>query len=760
MLEPVYRREGATAGLLRTARGAGSSRGGRRRAAAALRDAADLGDGARSRRAPRAPSISRARGWPSQRRRGARSASGSTRIDRMLAPGVDPKRRAAILRRALADLEVTSEDLSVLAERAAESGALGRRATPGPAIALYRRALVLAALALHSWRASGPIQWCELGDVGAAIAIVPCGHRRSTRPTRRRKAALGELYAQAKRWDDLGALLERPARPDDGGRGARGAGERWRRWPRTTETSRARWRSARDCSKTPTCRPWTISQPSSAPPSASGDADLAHATLKRRAEMAADPRERIAWLEKLGHFDEERRGDLDSAAAAWKRGAILADEAGDNETARRLFWRARKVAPEDHEVIVRLVGVCERAESFGDLPRLYAALADQSADDRERVTWTLRTARVLADRLGDPGGAARAIDAVLTRLSEEGGGHAAQRAELLLARAGAMAAFPGSADDAARTYREILGDEGLPRPIPRPSRRFRRSSTARPSRPSRAGRIAGGFSSGAPSTRQRKSEPRGCSRGLVGEETTFADPARALVLHRRVLAIDPDCDESLTAIARLALGTGETEEALAALRARRDRAAGRRSASRSSCRSPAFFWLERRGRRRPSEILERACEGTDDVESRAQILQAPRRRHERGHDAVARTRRWFERLVRPGAKPRATSRPPSSDGRPRRARDARGPRAVGPRGGADAGALSPGGRGGALRRDLVARSARPKSTARSADLGGDRPRRACRAVLRGVVRAAGSGGQDPGARPRHRPRRPTGRSIA
>src|SRR5208282_3907021 len=104
------------------------------------------------------------------------------------------------------------------------------------------------------------------------------------------------------------------------------------------------------------------------------------AVLVRRAEVGQDPREQFAWFEKLGALDEERLGDLEGAAAAWKRAATLAESAGDDDGARRVLARARKVAPEDAEVTARLVALCERGEMWSELPMLYSSLGQQSTD--------------------------------------------------------------------------------------------------------------------------------------------------------------------------------------------------------------------------------------------------------------------------------------------------------------------------------------------------------------------------------------------
>jgi tetratricopeptide (TPR) repeat protein len=150
---------------------------------------------------------------------------------------------------------------------------------------------------------------------------------------------------------------------------------------------------------------------------------------------------------------------------------------------------------------------------------------------------------------------------------------------------------------------------------------------------------------------------------------------RALALHQRVLRIDPECDESLSAVARLALALGEADEALDALRTRRERAAGPErvaieleianvllsrpggpkeaieslravladAPNHPAARSLTAQLLTNRATRGEAvKLLEQACESTDDPVAREDILtrllDAPL-----DEDDDARTR-WFERL--------------------------------------------------------------------------------------------------------------------
>jgi len=638
VLEPVYRREGAAAGLVRMLEVRGALAPDIDERLGALREAADLQAG----RAGLGPAAAAhavdlaAIGLAEAAAGGRPLGEWLDRVDRMLPPGTDPRRRAEILGRAIGDLEVTSEELSVLAQRAAESQLLAGGVDA--AIALYRRALSLLPRSTAILSRIGAIERREVGDVEAAIASYRAVIDIDATDAQA-QGALEELYTQARRWDDLSALLE--------GRLARATGAEARAVRAKValvaaergDEPRARVQCAR-LLEDPDLSPEDLEAVERAAEWLA-DADLAHAVLKRRAEMAHDPRERIAWLEKLGQLDQEARDDVEGAAAAWKRAAILADDAGDDETALRLFWRARKVAPEDREVTARLVAVCERAASWSDLPRLYAALADQSGDDRERVKLALKTAEVQSGKLGDPQGAARTIDAMLARLAEAGTGDAAQRAKLLLARAGAVAVDPVTMDDAARTYREILADDRLVETHPAALAALEALVDRDAESPSRRAdrRWLLEWSAEHAATDERAARLLAWARE---EETTFADPARALALHRRVLAMDPDYDESLAAVARLALGTGETDEALAALRSRRDRTQGSARAA-IELQIARLLLARTPGSKEAVELLERACETVEDAAERAQILARLIDATNEGGDAAAR-RGWFERL--------------------------------------------------------------------------------------------------------------------
>jgi predicted Zn-dependent protease len=737
VLEPLYRRQGVSGSLLKVLELRGALEADVDERLAALREAAQLADGAEAGRAAEVVGRALADAVAYHRALG----EWLDRLDVVAAPGTDAKRRAAILAKALGDHEVTSDDLSALAKRAADAHAAAgdvpaaiafyRRAlsfephstellssiddllrdqgSPEERVALYRAALARGGTArrrelLHR---IGMIERHDLGDAAAAVKTYRAALDDDAEDADA-QAALHELYAQCERWDDLCALLE--------ARLERVEGEAARATRATLATvaaahgdeTRARAQCARLLEE-PELAPEHLDAVAQAA-EALRDASLERAVLQRRAEMAQDPREQIAWLDRMGELDEERRGDLEAAASAWKRAASLAEAAGDDDGARRLYRRARKVAPEDREVTARLAALCERAQDWQELPRLYVSLGEQSGDEGERVELWLRTARVLSERLGDAAGAAhraasafeiaparadvlstfeelsaaagsldvfeRAVGDALARLEATQGLDGEQRARLLLSRARALASDARRVDDGARAYRGILDDRGIDRAhLAGALAAFEALVAADPGSPARCADHRWLLEWRAEHAPEEERAARLLDWARE-EETTFADPAHALALHRRVLERDADSDEALSAVARLALATGDTDEALGALGARRDRAEGPDRAaidleiaqvllSRTThwpealaslravltyapndptARSLAGQLLAHRATRADAvRMLEQACDAADDPAARAEIFTRLLDGPADAEDTEAR-RGWFERL--------------------------------------------------------------------------------------------------------------------
>ncbi len=741
VLEPLYRREGVTGPLVKVLELRGTLAAEVDERLEALREAAELAERGGPAEAARAMDVV-------GKALGEAVAAGKSldrwleQLDRLAKPGVDPKRRAAILVKAMGDHAVSSAELGALARRAAD--ALAASADLPGAIAMYRRALAFEpqstellsriddllrdqgspteriALYRAALEGAGPgrrrellhrigaIERADLSDPTAAIATYRLALE-DDRDDADAHAALVELYGQTARWAELFALLEARLERVEGDTARTTRAALAELAASHGDEGRARAQCARLLEDAQLSAEHLDAVERAA--DALGDADLARATILRRVEMTQDPREQVGLLDRLGELDEQRRGDLDGAAGAWKRAGTIAQESGDDEVARRLFARARRVTPDDRDVTLRLVSLCERAELWRELPPLYGALVEQSADDAERVDLLLRAARVQAEHLADPEAAARnaehafslapqraevlstfeslsvaanavesferAVDEAIGRLEESKALSGDQRAQLLLARARALASDPGHADDAARVYRAVLSDARADAALHAQALAAFDALVERdPDSPRRRADRRWLLEWRA----ERAPEEERVRRLLEwarAEEEVFADPVHALALHRRVLSLDADSDLALTSVTRLALATGDTDEALDALRARRDHAEGpsrvaielemaqvllsrttrwqdalealrpvlHETPGDASARALASQLLAHRTTRADAIVmLEQACDASDDAAVKEQILTRLLDAPADADDSTAR-RGWFERLA-------------------------------------------------------------------------------------------------------------------
>ncbi len=136
-----------------------------------------------------------------------------------------------------------------------------------------------------------------------------------------------------------------------------------------------------------------------------GDLGLTAKVLRRRAAQAGSPAEQVRDLERLGELEADLRGDPEAAARAWKEGARVAEGAGDEPTAMRLYRQAHQIAPADDEVTLRLATLVERTGAWRELPpdegrRLMQWRAEQ-ASAGERLDRLLAWARVEEEAFSD-----------------------------------------------------------------------------------------------------------------------------------------------------------------------------------------------------------------------------------------------------------------------------------------------------------------------------------------------------------------------
>src|SRR5580692_753372 len=369
-LEPIYRREGALAPLLKLLELRGSIEADVDARLAALSEAIEVARDSRAADPARVVDLL------------GRALAEAVTGDRPLAEWIasiddldastDAKRRAAIFCQAIGDREISSSDLVTLAVRAAENSAatgdaegalalyrralafdpqsadllarvddlLRDRGSPRERIALYRSALARGSPErrrelIHR---IGTVEWRDLGDLDAAITTYLAALEGDADDAEA-AAALETLYAKAERWTEPFTLYEeRLVRA--GGDAARLLRSKLAQLAAARgEANRARLQCAR-LLEDPQLLADHLEVVGQVADSL-GDADLARAVLLRRAEAAAEPREQVQWLERLGAVELERRGDPAGAAAAWKRAAALAETTAEDESARRLYALAR-----------------------------------------------------------------------------------------------------------------------------------------------------------------------------------------------------------------------------------------------------------------------------------------------------------------------------------------------------------------------------------------------------------------------------------
>jgi len=562
------------------------------------------------------------------------------RVDRFAGPGTDPKKRAALLSSALGERDVTSRDLMMLARAAGDALAAAGDVTN--ALLAYRRALEFEPSSAELiTRVDDLLR--DQGSPRERIALHRAALERGPDPARRRAllhriagierndlanalaaietykialdddpddadahAALYELYGEQGLWPDLCQLLEARLRraPPDEARHVRAQLATVAAQHGDAARARAQCEALFEDQALAPEELDLIAQVGDT----LGDVDIAREVLRRRAQRAQDPREQIQWLERLGELECDRRNDLDAAALTWKRAAQLAEAAHDDELARQLYARVRKIAPDDLGAAQRLADLCERAQQWPALPALYAVLLDHATEQSDRVALQLSIARVHADKLHDSAqGAAQAAKAfemaprdrdvlavferlcvlsastaVFERAAEEALATSssgdeedmAYRADLRLARARVLAADEARRDDAAAAYRALLESERIDEARKAAAlaafEALIAADAPNPARRDDARWLMSWRADNAPEGERVQA----LLAWANAEETQFGDARRALELQQRILQVDPENTDAMASIARLALALGDTDGALAALAARRDRCEG------------------------------------------------------------------------------------------------------------------------------------------------------------------------------------------
>ena len=528
------------------------------------------------------------------------------------------------LRRALAYEPASTELLARVDELLRESG------NPEERVSLYRAALergpepARRKELLHS---IGSIERYELMNPDAAIGA----YKRALKddPTdQAAHSALTELYAETEAWEDLCDVLEthlpHASSPEEARRaraqlaevaGAHGQKERASVHAKALLTDPDLAAADLDLVE----RVATTIE----------DTDLVRAVLERRVRDAADPRQQVQCLERLAVLDRSA-GYMTRATERLRQAADVARGMGDDPAAIGLLVALREIDPRDAQATSQLVELYEKGGDYVRVPALTSVLLELTSEPAERVPLLRNLARTFADRIGDLPGAftaargafgiapfdrevlaelealairtgavAEFADAVseamnaMTAMNEAnegkrseardtegaGGGPESPRVgrsaptDLTLAKARVLATTPATVADAALAYRAVLedarsedagveaqraaADEGLDALLKAMPPSDERTADLRWLLELRV--------------ENAKTEERG--RALTAwatvEEAELGDPARALVLYKKVIDAEPDDFEALAAVSRLSLAQGDVEGALTALIARR-----------------------------------------------------------------------------------------------------------------------------------------------------------------------------------------------
>ncbi|WP_394844024.1 tetratricopeptide repeat protein [Pendulispora brunnea] len=437
-----------------------------------------------------------------------------------------------------------------------------------------------------------------------------------------------------------------------------------------------------------------------------GDMNLSAATLERRAAQAGDPRDAFEALGKLGAA-RLGQGDLEAAIDAWKRAARLAGDSNELVESQRFYELIRKVAPRDTEATERMAVLLEQQEQWSGLPELYAVMVETAKTTEVRCSVLLRLARVLAEKLSDPSGAADAVArafaldprnveslSLFERLAVHSGEIAgfvravdsaldevearSLRGEFMMSKARVLSKDPIRQDEAASTYRALLETEDADmgathRAAVSGFTKLLEASDASAARNADRRWLLAWRANHA----QREEKIGHLLTWARAEETLFSDVETALNVHREVLALDPENTEASAAVARLTLATGDVGGAVSALFAQRERSDG--AARRAIDIEIATILIERGEQledavRCVTALLDEAPDDADALGLAGRLLRLPKvgqqaaalleRASQRVEDGdvrasivntllegppevagVATRRAWFERLI-------------------------------------------------------------------------------------------------------------------
>ncbi len=553
-----------------------------------------------------------------------------TRFDRA-AEGLDGKRRAALLAKALGERAIDNPELSALAKRVGEENAaagdvgaalvafrkalafeptsaeliarvdelLREQGNPEERVALYRAALERGAeparrrQLLHS---IGSIERYELANPDAAILA----YKRALKENegdREAHTALVELYTETEAWDELCDVLEdhlpHCTTPEEAratrahladvatahGQGARGALHAGALLQDSQLGDAELDLVERVADKL-------------------GDQNLMRGVLERRVRESSDPKQQVQCLERLARLAREA-GDRTHAIERLRQAADIARGMGDDAQAIQLLDRLREIEPKDENATNQLVELHERLGSWERIPALTSVLLELARDVRERVRLLRGLSKTFAERLDDLDRAFAASRSAFALAPEDGEtleetaelaiktgaaddfAHAISEAlastldaspsvwtDLTLAKARVLATQEPTRAEAAGAYRSILEKNEDEDAVVKAAEGFEALLRLMPAGPDKTRDLRWLFE-----YRVQRAAPEARARAILGwaeaEERDLDDPGAALALYKRVLEIDEGDLDALAAVSRLSLAQGDVEGALSALLARR-----------------------------------------------------------------------------------------------------------------------------------------------------------------------------------------------
>ena len=547
------------------------------------------------------------------------------------ADSTDPKRRAALLAKALGERAVDSNEVLGLAMLVGEeSAAAGDVAA---ALAAYRRALAFEPSSGEILaRVDELLQ--EQGNPQERVALYRAALERGPDPQRRRQllhniggiernelrnptaaigayrravlddpsdavanAALVELYAETGGWDEVCDLLEdyleHATRPEDA-RAARA---------QLAEVATTHGQAERGAHHAGVL----LQDPDL------GEAELAlvervavqldhrillRAVLERRVRESADPREQVECLDRLAALAVQN-GETAHAIERLRQAADVAQGMGDEVAAIGLYDRLLEASPRDEHATAQLIELHERARSWDKVPPLYSVLLELTSETPARVALFRRLSRTLAEHLDDFDGAFSAArsafalapddrdvladaaslairtgrtnefaTAVTEVLDARSELPTATWAELTLAKARVLATREDTAEQAAAAFRSVLDRTTDEATEAAAIQGFEDLLRAAPRSEAKTRDVR--WLNGW--RVQRASADQRTPALLAwaeAEENELGSPEAALDLYKKVLELDESDLDALAAVSRLSLAHGDIEGALSALVARR-----------------------------------------------------------------------------------------------------------------------------------------------------------------------------------------------